>query len=262
MMIRQKNLLGVPCRRYVMPKGTINTKVLLNRIRTSKKLKPNSLSSYPSGVSLSLMENNQIQGNNVNNYHRGGLSRNYNGNGITTKMVDSFFRQHKELQLICNFVIDLSIKNASKEILKKESIESNVKKSYYKHCFHCSSEDGILLSSTSKLTEAQSVDIDWYLGILRSVELDTTFDPLCNAFNKLIQVYMVNAMNALLSPLVTDQVREIVTALSINHACCEGEAVVTSFIRIEVNTNIGEYVKKLPTVAAITAVTATTIFRL
>jgi hypothetical protein len=229
---------------------------------TSKKLKPYSLSSYQSGVSLSLMENNQIQGNNVNNYHHGGLSRNYNGNGITTKMVDSFFYQHKELQLICNFVIDLSNKNASKEILKKESIESNVKKNYYKHCFHGSSEEGILVSSTSKLTEAQSVGIGWYLGILRSVGLDTTFDPLCNAFNMLIQVYMVNAMNVSLSPLVTDEVREIATALSINHACCEGEAVVTSSIHIEVNRNIGEYVRKLPTAAVITAVTATIIFRL
>ena len=70
-------------------------------------------------------------------------------------MIDSFYHQHKDLQPICNFVIDLSLKNASETITNGN--DSQIKSSYLRHS----------KSNGSKLLEP--LDIDWYLQILRNV---------------------------------------------------------------------------------------------
>ena len=198
----------------------------------SKKLKPFVLSSYPSGVSLSLIGENQLQGlvhtNTSSNYNQNDESK------IIGKMIDSFFHQHKELQSICDFIIEQSLKNSSKDVVKL-SIESKVKRSYLRHCLN--NDD------STETNISDPIDINWYLKMLRNIEFDT-YDSACHDFNRMIRDYIMNAMNAVLPPDLNDKVRNIAIALAIKDAQRKGESIVTSFIRAEVKKNIDEHVKK------------------
>lgn len=199
---------------------------------TSKKLKPFVLSSYPSGVSLSLIGENQLQGivhtNTISNNNHNDESK------IIGKMIDSFFHQHKELQKICDFIIERSLKNSSKDIVKL-SIKSKVKKSFLKHSHN--STDG------KEIKISDPIDINWYLKMLRNVEFDT-HESTCHDFNKMIRDYIVNAMNAVLPSNLNDKIRDIAIALAVKDAQRKGESIVTTFIRAEVKKNIDEHVKK------------------
>jgi hypothetical protein len=200
---------------------------------TSKKLKPYVLSSYTSSISFSLIGEKQLQDsihdNNITtkSFHR-------DDNKIIGKMVDSFFHQHKELQSICDFIIDLSLKSASKDI-EKLGLDFKVKESYLKHSVN--TEDGQMMILSDP------VDIDWYLKILRNVELDTRESAILD-FNRMLHDYISNAMKAVIPSHVNNHVKNIATKISFKHAYRKGESVITSFIRGEVKKCIDEHVKR------------------
>lgn len=199
----------------------------------SKKLKPYVLSSYPSSISFSLIGEKQLQ-ESIHDTNTAGKSFHREDNKIIGKMVDSFFHQHKELQSICDFIIDLSLKSASKEI-DKLGLDSRVKESYLKHSVNTDDGKMMILSDP--------VDIDWYLKILRNVELDT-YESATLDFNRMLHNYISNAMKAVIPPHVNNQVKEIATKISFKHAYRKGESVITSFIRGEVKKCIDEHVKR------------------
>jgi len=192
---------------------------------TSKKLKPYALSSHPISVDLSLMDEHQ---SNIN-------LKNPSTSGVVGKLVDSFFHQHKEIQPICEFVIDLSLKYASKDTVH-ESVASKVNESFYKHY----SKEG---DTVKNLVEP--LNIDWYLTMLRNVELDT-FHPIHLVLSNMIRRYILNAMNTLLPPFANEQVKCVASALCIKHACQRAKTVITSLIRTEVKKNIDNLVRRGP----------------
>ena len=202
----------------------------------SKKLTPLVLSSYPSGVSLTLMGENPIQVNSQQHTNNWFDNNRQHNNKIVGKMVEAFFHQHKEVQSICNFLIELGIKVASKDIAKN-CIEGIVKRSYLRHC----STSGGGVDLQSKLQEP--VDIDWYLKVLRNVELDT-FDVAMHIFKHNVYGYIKNAMTAIIPTSIDNKVKDIATFLAINHALQKGESIVKASIRSEVKKNIDEHVKK------------------
>ncbi len=209
---------------------------------TFKKLKPYSLSSYPSRESLNLKDDNQGEHSflfrtSSPTYNHFNFENN-NANTVITRMIDSFYHQHKELQPICNFVIDLGLKNATKKINIESSRE--VRTSYLRHCNN-NCNGSCNNNNSSKLSEP--VDIDWYLQILRNVEIDT-FDSLRLTNDDIIASYIADSLNVLLHPFVTDQVRKIAVALTIKFACQKGESIVMSSIRVQVKKNIEEHVRK------------------
>ena len=193
----------------------------------SKKLKPYAISSHPSRESFSLRDDFQVQSlffnsSPIHNYF-------HKQNGFITKMIDSFYHQHKDLQPICNFVIDLSLKNASETITNGN--DSQIKSSYLRHS----------KSNGSKLLEP--LDIDWYLQILRNVEIDA-FDSIRIVLNNFIEVYIKESLNVLLSTFVSSQVHKIAIDLSTKFACVKGESIVISYIRVKVKKYIDEHIRK------------------
>ncbi len=199
----------------------------------SKKLKPYVLSSYPTSISFSLIGEKQLQESiHDSNTTEKGFHR--EDNKIIGKMVDSFFHQHKDLQSICDFIIDLSLKSASKDI-EKLGLDSRVKESYLKYSVNTEDGEMVILSDP--------IDIDWYLKILRNVELDTCESAILD-FNRMIHNYISNAMKAVIPAHVNNQVKDIATKISFKHAYRKGESVITSFIRGEVKKCIEEHVKR------------------
>ena len=196
---------------------------------TSKKLKPYVLSSYPSTMTLSLIGEKQLQ-ETVTTNNSGSLHQTGEEDKIIGKMIESFFHQHKDLQSICDFIIDLSLKSASKD-LNKLGVDFKVKESYFHHF------------SNSAMPLPDPVDIDWYLKMLRNVEVDT-YEPAIQDFNQVINAYITNAIDTIFPPDINSQVKDIAKSICISHACRKGDSIVTSFIRVEVKKVIDEHINK------------------
>jgi len=203
----------------------------------SKKLKPYVLSSLPSGVDLGLFGKHDFDSFYISNESNdqvllssiSSAGDDNNRNDITRKLVDSFFHQHKELHQLCDFIVDVSVKNVTKTIVK-ECIGPKV----------CDSCNRVCTNTSMKLP----IDLEWYLHTLRSIELETV-GTAREYLNGKLRKYIVQAMDILTPPLINVQVKDIATSLSLKHASLKGETVVYSLTRTEAKKKLDEELKRL-----------------
>ena len=134
------------------------------------------------------------------------------------KLVDAFFHQHKHLQQLCEFVIDFSIEHVLSKRCLEECIAPNVASIFARRV----PEDSV----------PSPVDLDWYLHTLQCIEKEATL-VVHHYAQKVLQDYIIAAMNTLIPSYVGAAVKDMATTLSINHAWRKGEVLTVSLVRTE-----------------------------
>ena len=202
----------------------------------SKKLKPYLLSVQPS---------KEVGGSNIQRKHFAlldpldegklqGLSRSvesasYQMDGHESKLVDAFFHQHKQIQKLCEFLVECSVQNLSATIVQEFIIPAV--------------HDSFKQNQEVQRRVTQPVNLDWYLSSLQGIENDAIQIVKRKVEQKCDQ-YILNGMELLTPPTTNDEVRNIATSLSLKHAHRKVELLISSLIRVEAKKEIDGHISR------------------
>ena len=154
--------------------------------------------------------------------------------GIKERLVDAFFHQHKDLQQLCETVVDRAIKNFTKTV--SESLIPPIFK-------NGATSFGDYLDKSPRMT------FEEYNNLLKSLDSDANKEAtslMSDDFNRIIKGTL-----RLLAPTETqDKVVEVASTLSINHATQKGKSVIRAIISEEKKKLVDEFIRKSKKVEA------------
>jgi hypothetical protein len=134
--------------------------------------------------------------------------------GVRGKLVDAFFHQHKELQNICEIVVDQCIKNVA-TIITERCIRPHL----VKNLEASDTNNGV----TNKLSTGVLNAENGVFAVALAFMVETT------------EQVIRSSLNMLIPPLTNLKVKDIAITLAIEHCHRLGEAVVKKSIRHEVH---------------------------
>ena len=196
---------------------------------STRKVRPNTVRLGDMDSSQRFVSQRSYSGdNNMSPWspNRPGTPNNHSG-GIKERLVDSFFHQHKDLQQICDMVVDRAIRN-----------------------FSSTASQACIQLFRSRATSFQeyfnrtpSMTLDEYMKLLKAVEVNANEDAttlMNNDFDRIIK----GALQLLAPPETNPMVVEVATSLAINHATQKAEKTLRSIISEEKKKLLDEFVRK------------------
>jgi len=151
-----------------------------------------------------------------------------NKGGIEERLVDSFFHQHKDLQQICEIVLDRGIKNFSRT-------GSHA-------CILPIFENGAT-SFEEYFNRSPSMTLDQYKALLDDLDLKAMGEAVALMRADLNRI--INGTVILLAPSETKpKVIEVAIALTVSHATEKGRNAIHSIIREEKKKLLDEFSRK------------------
>jgi len=148
--------------------------------------------------------------------------------GIKEMLVDSFFHQHKDLQQLCEMIVDRAMKNFS------ESVSTS--------CINPIFRNGAT-SFEEYFTKSPMMILEEYVKMLKVLEADANRDAttmMNGDFDRIIKGTL-----PLLAPRETKpKVVEVACSLTINHASLKGKKTIHLIISEEKKKLVDEFVRK------------------
>jgi len=189
-----------------------------------RKLKPSSISDdarQRSSSRISLSNDMHLCSTNLTGNSREGAS-------IKEKLIDSFFHQQKDLQQLCEIVVDRVLKNFV-EIVRLSFVEPlfKDKTTAFEDYFRASTK----------------VSLEEYSEIVSVAGIEATLESrsqMNDYFNK-----SIHGALSLLAPSMTDpKILDMAAVLSINHAMQKGKSIIESLVKEESSKMIDEFTRK------------------
>jgi hypothetical protein len=151
-----------------------------------------------------------------------------NKGGIKERLIDAFFHQHKEMQQICEIVVDRVMKNFVQTVSHA--------------CILPLFRNGAT-SFEEYLNKVPSMTLDDYSTLLENLDLKAKIET--NAIMNSDMNRRINDSVILLAPSETkSKVIQVAIALTIAHATEKGTSTIHSIIREEKKKLIDEFVRK------------------
>ena len=151
-----------------------------------------------------------------------------NKGGIKERLVDSFFHQHRDLQQLCELVIDRAMKNFS------ETVTHSYIQPFFKNG---------ATSFEEYLTKSPAMTLDEYAKLLKDLESEVSKEAsalMNDDFNRIIN----GTLRLLAPPETKSKVVEVASLLSINDATRKGASAVRSIISAEKKRLVEEFKQK------------------
>ena len=198
---------------------------LVNSSRASKKLKPYSLSSnIINTLSLTGSTCTSERFDALGPLERGSIQGFLSQNKMEKiepgygRLIDAFFHQHKNLQQLCEFVIDFSIEH----ILSKTCLDDYIIPDVMDAAKSVFAQESVPLP----------IELDWYLKTLLKIEREAgiTIQYKCQ---RVLVDYISNAINSLVPRNINAKIKGIAISLSLNHALRKADLLTASLIRTE-----------------------------
>lgn len=146
---------------------------------------------------------------------------------IHDKLVDAFFHQHKELQQLCEFVIDFAIE----KILTRNKVREFVSP-YAKY---------ILNSVLIRESIPNPMNLEWYIRVLQTAESRTLLQVQLHS-NCILKNYIEKALVSLVPTYVDNKVRSMSIVLALQHAYRKAETFNTGTVRKIVKSLLDEQI--------------------
>ena len=198
---------------------------LVNSSRASKKLKPYSLSSnIINTVSLTGSTSTSERFDALGPLEQGSIQGFLSQNKMEKiepgygRLIDAFFHQHKNLQQLCEFVIDFSIEH----ILSKACLDDYIIPDVM------DAANSVLAQECVQLP----IELDWYLTTLLKIEREAGITIQFKCQRVLVE-YISNAINSLVPCNMNAKIKGIAISLSLNHALRKADLLTASLIRTE-----------------------------
>ena len=148
-----------------------------------------------------------------------GINNRRNKNSIQEKLIDAFFHQHNDLQQVCEFVVERSVKNALAIVVKD----------------HIAPGFAVPASDFD-------CPFDAFLKMIRQREQDA-LSAACGEMKAQCDRMVRESIKLLSSPDTKAAVLDIATDLSTRHAHEKGEEHIAQIVRQEAQKRIDEYIK-------------------
>ena len=145
---------------------------------------------------------------------------------IRERLVDAFFHQHKDVQKLCDTLVDQSVKNfsaAASDCIR----ETFTKATSYDEYFN--SEPCMTLDGYVKLLQALEADAR------ESLEELTT-----NCFDRAIG----GSLKLLVAPGTSEKVTDIASSLATSHGRDKGTKIVANALKVETKKHMDEFMRK------------------
>jgi len=203
------------------------------RVGASKKLRPYAITAQVDGiVSRSSPFSKQMEsvngtliGQNPSSPHANlispqkGINNRRNKISIQEKLIDAFFHQHNDLQQVCEFVVERSVKNALSVVVK----------------------DHIAPGFAVPASDFDCA-FDAFLKMIRQKEQDA-LATACGEMKAQCDRMVRESIKLLSSPETKAAVLDIATDLSTRHSQEKGEEHISQIVRQEAQKRIDEYIK-------------------
>mmetsp|Transcript_30674 Transcript_30674/g.55604 ORF Transcript_30674/g.55604 Transcript_30674/m.55604 type:complete len:525 (+) Transcript_30674:3-1577(+) len=197
---------------------------------TAKKVRPNTVRNL--GVidsSQKFVSRISLTGDTMSPWSskRPGRTPNNKG-GIKERLVDAFFHQHKDLQQLCEMIVDRAIKNFSETVSQS--------------CIPPIFRNGAT-SFEQYFNKTPITTLEEYMKLLKSLEADANGEAttvMNNDFDRIIK----GTLQLLAPPETKSKVVEVACSLAINHATQKGRNIIRLVISEEKKKLVDEFVRK------------------
>lgn len=145
---------------------------------------------------------------------------------IRERLVDAFFHQHKDLQKLCDTLVDQSVKNFT---------------SAASDCIH-----QMFMRATSYdeyFNSEPCMTLDGYVKLLQSLEADARESlavEMTNCFDRVIG----GSLKLLVAPGTCEKVTNIASSLATSHGRDKGTKIVSTALKAETKNHMDEFVRK------------------
>ena len=151
------------------------------------------------------------------------------------KLVDSFFHQHPQLKHICDFVVDLSIKAITSDVLPNRitpAIKSEVAATQNKTNENKNGYDNGIVSMAKNDSDWNSHG-DQSQGVMKENEMNIN-SKTQKILHDYLEMYISQSMRGLLTMTHMDEkVKQVFTNITLQIAKQKGIKLVSSFVRTE-----------------------------
>ena len=145
---------------------------------------------------------------------------------IRERLVDAFFHQHKDLQKLCDTLVDQSVENftsAASDLIHQVFTKATSYDEYF--------------------NSEPSMTLDGYVKLLQTLEADareSLKELMTNCFDRAIG----GSLKLLVAPGTCEKVTSIASSLATSHARDKGTKIVSNTLKTETKKHMDEFVRK------------------